>query len=325
MRESETTTISQIGTVVQRSRYFFAATHVRPDGDAIGSLLAITTMLKKLGKVVHPYCQDPVPEDYRFLPDVTEIRQKVEKDINYEVAFLVDCGELDRVGELAEAVKAIPIIINIDHHINSAPFGTIHWVDPEASSTCELLYKLSKGLGINLDEKLATQLYTGLLTDTGSFRFSNTTGSAFRMAASLVEAGAKPVEIAEYLYESYSPQRLHLLARVLASVRYRLNARLAFAELTLDMIRETASNPADSEGFVNLLRSVRSVQVAALFRQGEDGLVHVSLRSKGSVDVASFARLHGGGGHRNAAAFRLRDSWHEAKERIIKELEEFLR
>lgn len=321
MTESPTPAINAAVDLIEGHETFLVATHVRPDGDAVGSLLAMTRLLRLRGKSADPFCQDPVPPGHDFLAGVERIRNRPDNGDVYQVAVLVDCGDLARVGPtLARYIEKVPVIINIDHHSMTAPFGTVHWVDPNASSTCELLYLLTVRLGLELDPALATQLYTGLMTDTGSFRFANTHHRALEIAGRLVAAGARPAVIAQHVYESATPERLRLLAQVLDGTEFLLNDRLAAAELTQDMIARCGAAQTDGEGFIDLLRSVRSVEIAAIFREGPDGVVHVSLRSKGTVDVAAFARRHGGGGHRNAAAFRLSGERLAGKTEILQQL-----
>jgi phosphoesterase RecJ-like protein len=298
--------IPEVVASIQGNQRFLVATHVRPDGDAIGSVLSMTYLLERLGKRADPYCQDPVPTAYQFLPGTDSIRDSVLQPSQYEVAILVDCGDFLRVGTaLAEAIGKVPFLINIDHHVTHASFGNISWNRTSASSTCEMLYDLCLHLPLTIDATLATTLYTGLLADSGSFRFSNTTGQVLEIAAKLVAAGAKPAFIAEQVYDSASVESLRLLAMVLATLSFHANDRLAIAEMSREMFSATATSPADTEGFINFLRSVKTVAMAMLFREGTEGKVHVSMRSKGDVDVASFAQRQGGGGHRHAAAFEV--------------------
>lgn len=305
MNEQARQSIERIVKAIKEHERFLIATHVRPDGDAIGSLLSLTFMLRKLGKRADPFCQDAVPPGQEFLAGSQDIRPEPPDPTFYEAAFLVDCGEFSRVGSrLEESIRQVPMIINIDHHVSKMSFGDISWVDSSASSTCEMLYDLSQHLPLPLDADIASQLYTGILTDTGSFRFSNTTQRVLEIATALVGAGAKPAFIAEQIYDSASPQRLRLLAQVLSTVAFYHDDHLATAELTQRMFIETSTSPLDSEGFINHLRSVKPVEMAMLFREEKDGLINVSLRSKGSTDVAAFAQKFNGGGHRNAAAFR---------------------
>jgi bifunctional oligoribonuclease and PAP phosphatase NrnA len=306
MNNPQYNAIPEVVASIQGNQSFLVATHVRPDGDAIGSVLSMTHLLERLGKRADPYCQDPVPTAYQFLPGAHSIRDRVLQPSRYEVAILVDCGDYLRVGAaLAEAIAKVSFLISIDHHVAKASFGNIFWNRTSASSACEMLYDLCLALPVTLDATLATTLYTGLLADSGSFRFSNTTGRVLEIAAKLVAAGAKPAFIAEQVYDSASVESLRLLAMVLANLSFHANGRLAIAEMSQKMFTETGSSPADAEGFINFLRSVKTVEMAMLFREGTEGEVHVSMRSKGDVDVASFAQRQGGGGHRHAAAFEV--------------------
>ncbi len=310
---------------IQSNQRFLVATHVRPDGDAIGSVLSMTRVLQRLGKTADPYCQDPVPAAYEFLPAVQSIRNNATRPDLYDVAVLLDCGEFLRVGEaLAESIRRIPFQISIDHHISYGSFGNVFWNKTTASSTCEMLYELCQDLPLTIDADLATTLYTGLLSDTGSFRFSNTNQRVLEIAANLVAAGARPAFIAEQVYDSASVQSLWLLAKVLATLAFYSDDHLATAEMSQKMFSETRAAPADAEGFVNFLRSVGTVKMAILFREGTDGDVHVSLRSKGDIDVADFARRLGGGGHRNAAAFHVRGELGATRARFTGEALAFL-
>jgi phosphoesterase RecJ-like protein len=325
MNNPELETIQEIATSIRFNQSFLVATHVRPDGDAIGSVLSMTRMLHRLGKRAVPHCQDLVPAAYRFLPAVQSIRDRVTQPSSYDAAVLVDCGEFLRVGPaLAESIRQVPFLISIDHHITHTSFGNIFWNKTSASSTCEMLYDLCLSLSITIGADLATTLYTGLLTDSGSFRFSNTSQRVLEIAGALVAAGADPAFVAQQVYDSVSVQSLRLLERVLATLAFHANDRLATAEMTQRMFSETATSPADAEGFINFLRSVKSVEMAMLFREGTDGKIHVSMRSKGNVDVAGFAQRQGGGGHRHAAAFEVPGTLDAIRSRFTREALTFL-
>ena len=242
-----------------------------------------------------------------FCREAREVQNKPLESAEYEVAILVDCGDFERVGdELSEFIaRRVPFVINIDHHVPSKPFGNIYWVETSASSTCEMLFDLCMNLSLAPDADLSTLLYTGIMTDTGSFRFSNTNRRVFEIVSILVEAGADPAYIATQVYDSATPEKLKLLAQVLGTVEFHAGSRIATAELTRSMLSNSSASYMDSEGFINHLRSVKSVDLAILFREGNDGLVHVSLRSREGINVAKLAQRHGGGGHRQAAACRI--------------------
>lgn len=299
--------IREIISAIRDNERFMVATHVRPDGDAVGSLLATKLILQRLGKEVDVYAQDRIPPEFEFLPGSREVKNKPLGSEDYEVAILVDCGDFDRVGDELSAFigSRVPFVINIDHHIPNKSFGNIYWSEPSASSSCEMLFDLCMGLSLAPDSALATALYTGIVTDTGSFRFSNTNRRVFEIISILVDSGAEPFNIATQVYDSATPEKLKLLAQVLGTVEFHAGARIATAQLTRAMLSTSSASYMDSEGFINHLRSVKSVDLAILFREGSDGLVHVSMRSREGINVARLAQRHGGGGHRQAAACRI--------------------
>ncbi len=312
--------LHNIAETVQNHQRFLITSHSKPDGDAMGATLAMTFILRRMGKTATPHLEDPVPANCAFLPGVEDIVHGPPAAEEYDVAFILDCGDFSRIGKTLEPLVAeIPIIVNIDHHVGTRPYGHINWIETPASSTCEMLCRLASELGVSLDAPLATQLYTGIMTDTGSFRFSNTDQHVLELAAKLVGAGANPAHVARNIYESAPPQRLHLLAQTLTTVRFFQDNRLATAEVTQEMLTATGTTAMDSEGFINELRSVKPVELAILFRENEDGIVHVSMRSKENVDVAALARAHGGGGHHRAAAFRRKGHLPEIRHRITLE------
>ncbi|MHC1730236.1 MAG: bifunctional oligoribonuclease/PAP phosphatase NrnA [Syntrophobacteraceae bacterium] len=321
MSENHALEIREIISVIKNNERFLLATHVRPDGDAIGSLLGMKLMLQRLGKKVHAYSQDRFPPEFDFLPGTEQVLNKPPESTDYEVAILLDCGDFDRAGDdISEFIsKHVPFVINIDHHCLHKPFGNVFWIETSASSTCEMLFDLCTHLLLAPDADLASLLYTGIMTDTGSFRFSNTNRRVFEIASNLVAAGADPADIARQVYDSTSRAKLNLLAQVLGTIEFHSGARIASAELTRAMLSSTSASYSDSEGFINHLRSVKSVHLAILFREGSDGLIHVSLRSKEGIDVAKLAQRHGGGGHRQAAACKLPGSLYSVRSMFIDE------
>ena len=322
MNEKQIANIREIITAIRNNDRFLVATHVRPDGDAIGSLLGMKLILQRLGKKADAFSHDRFPPEFEFLPGSGEVRSKLSESDDYDVAVFVDCGDFDRVGEdLTEFISGrVPFVINIDHHCSNNPFGDAYWVETAASSACEMLFDLCMHLSLAPDADLASLLYVGIVTDTGSFRFSNTSRRVFEIASSLIEAGADAAFLAGQVYDSASPQKLNLLARVLSTVEFHAGARIATAELTRAMLASTAASYMDSEGFINHLRSVKSVDVALLFREGSDGMIHVSLRSRNGIDVARLAQRHGGGGHRQAAACRVKGKLDAVRSMLIGEV-----
>lgn len=285
------------------------ATHVNPDGDALGSLLAAALGLAKLGKRVHPSLggsEDRVPASYAFLPGIDRL---VGADtVPTTPAFVaLDCGAADRLGPLEDVARASARLINIDHHPGNEGFGTLNVVVPTASSTAELVTRLLEDLGVNFDRDIATCLYVGVVTDTGRFQYENTTPDTLRLAADLIVHGVQVPSIALEVFESAPFGYLKLLGHVLERATLFEKERFVYSWITLDDLKSTGTTLADTEKLIDAVRSTRDAEVAAVFKEQEDGKFRVSLRSKGPVSVGEIARAHGGGGHELAAGFTADD------------------
>ncbi len=294
------------------SRTVFLATHVNPDGDALGALLAMGLALQAAGRKVDMYNESPIPAVYRFLPGIGQIKREAPARFDYETVVVLDCGDLDRVGTVAARIQNSPRVINIDHHVTNTGFGHHQLIDSGASSSTELVYRLLKRMKIAIDQEIATLIYTGILTDTGSFRFANTNSRAFDICAEMVECGVDPYAVAQHVYGTYSLGRIKLLNMALDSIEISPNGKLSLMILTQAMFAETDTQPEDVDGMINYAKRIEDVRVAALIMENANGRetaanghkrFHVSLRSNGSVDVARIAASFGGGGHCNAAGF----------------------
>jgi len=316
--------IATIAQELKNNERFLMATHVNPDGDAIGSLGALALVLEGMGKQVVAYCQDEVPEFLRFLPYADRIVSEISGLDRFEVAVVLDCGALDRIGNAAEVLQHVGQIIHIDHHSSSGDFGQLNLVRPEYSSTAEILYEIFQAIPVSLTPEVAENIYTAILTDTGSFRFANTTARTLAIAAEMVSLGVVPEKVAGEIYDSMSPERIELLARSLDTLTLRSNGRVAAMHVSQRMLEETGTSLIDTDGFVNYPRAISSAEIAIFFREMAADEVNVSLRSRGGLDVAEFARIHGGGGHHNAAAFRLGGSLSEVVEKVLTEAGEFI-
>lgn len=272
--------------------------HVHPDGDVLGTLLALGLALEARGWHVVYGGPHPAPAILDFLPGVQRYRAMSAVEGSFEVAVLTDCPNPDRTeGLIGQARQASRRILNIDHHPDNRRYGDVNWVDPQAAATGELVYELLVALGGTITPAMATNLFTAIHTDTGSFRYSNVTPDTFRIAGALVAGGADPALVSGHLYERRSPDALRALAEVLARVQVSEDGRVAWLSLPGGLVAETF---VEAEDLVTYPRSIGSVQVACLFREG-DGRVKVSLRGKGEADVRQIAARFGGGGHRNAA------------------------
>ena len=280
---------------------FLITSHHNPDGDAVGSCLALAAGLTELGKSCVVANNDGVPTNLAWLPLAERVQTVVETDHGCDTVVLLDCGAIDRTGLSQEVLRAGRTLVNIDHHPGNALFGVVNLVDPGACATAELVYELLQALPVPVSYSAATSIYTAILTDTGCFRFSNTNTRAFQIASEMVTRGVDPAWVAQMVYDQQPIGRLRLLSHVLETLELSPRDRAAAAVVTRDMFSRTHTGAEDVEGFVNFARSICSVEVGLLLREEAPGRYRVALRAKGRVDVSAIARRFGGGGHRNAA------------------------
>jgi phosphoesterase RecJ-like protein len=302
------TELEQVADEIRQGERFLLTTHENPDGDALGSLLAMHDILEALGKdsVMFLAAKEfPLPVEYRFLP-LEEVFHEPPADLADRVVIFLDCGNIDRmpVDFLREGENTV---LNIDHHHDNTRFGTVNLVDVDASCTAEILYDLVGLLGVELTPEMANALYVGLITDTGNFMYENTDARSHRMAAALIEAGVDVNGTYRRLYEHAPLEKLKLVARALAGIERFEDGLLAITYISADDYRETGASEPLTEGIIDQLRTIDGTAIAAVVRDQADGgrAAHkVSLRSTdGRVDVSAIARKHGGGGHRRAAGF----------------------
>ena len=289
--------------------------HKNPDGDALGSQLALMLALEKSNKTVVAQNIDPVPEIYRFLPASSRIKTGSTVEGRYDAILVLD-ADPPRTG-LFDGNYPADTRINIDHHITNPAEWPLTWLAPSASATGEMVYELIQRLGIPMDREIALCLYTAIFTDTGSFRYSNTTPKSMRIAADLIEAGADPWLVTENVYESFAYRRIKLLGNVLAGVERTEDGRIAWVVVTEELFRRFGASSEDTENFINFVRSTKGVEVAILFRQTAALQYKISLRSKGRVDLSGLAQSLGGGGHKNAAGSTVDGTLDEVKKRVI--------
>lgn len=290
---------------LRRGRRSLLTSHLNPDGDAIGSEVGLARLLTQWGQEVVIWNHDPTPGVYRSLVGSEHIHVGPEPPAGFPEAFdhavVLECTHPERTG-LEEPLAALPLI-NIDHHLGNEGYGEVNWIDPAAPAVGAMIFRLARGQGMELDRQTANALYLTLVTDTGGFRYANTTAEAFEAAAALVRHGARPETISHWLYESQPESALRLLGEMLQTLEVAAEGRIASAWLSREMSRRSGARAGDSEGLIDYLRSIAGVEAAVLFRQLEDARFKVSLRSRGAVDVQRVARRFGGGGHKNAAGF----------------------
>ena len=314
--------ISEIIEAINEGRSFLITAHVRLDGDALGSELAMYLMLKKLGKDVVVYNQDHTPERYRFLPSAQNIVHNINNVEQYDVGIILDCSDLARVGDEEDKIGKIKRLINIDHHISNNGFCSLKMLDAHASSTGELVFRLMREMGFKMSKDICTNLYSAIITDTGSFRYSSTTNETFFAVGNLVENGADPQWIAENVYENDSPARLKLLAKALATLSLDLESKVGSLVVTQKDLLETGAAWEHTEGFVDIPRTVGGIEVSILYTQRGDNNFKLSLRSKAKVNVEKVAKKFGGGGHIHASACWMKGDIESIKSQIIKAVRE---
>lgn len=305
---------------VFRTRDNFALiAHFRPDGDAIGSTVALGLALRSLGKKVRLYNEDPVPERYRFLEGSAEIVPTPSRPIDAEVAVSLDNGAWKRLGERSmQALAGVPLLINIDHHGTNERFGTLNCVMPGEAATACILYKMIAALGAPFSPAVSRALYAGISTDTGSFQYEKTTPEVMRMAADLIEHGVNVMEINRLLYQEVSYKSLLVAREVLCGMRLEENGEVCSYVLDCATKQRLGTEADDTADLVDVIRVIRGVRVAAVFEELEDGRVRVSLRSKDpAIDVSKIAGQFGGGGHPLASGIRMQGPLSEASERVL--------
>ena len=310
--------------VLKEQDRFIVASHINPEGDALGSSIALGLALKRLGKEVHVFNTDGVPYLYRFLPSRETVVNSLDgvKTDDY-CLVLVDCNEADRAGLEKHRFR---FTIVVDHHLTKKDFGDIKWIEPESAATGLMIYHIIKSLGIEITKGIAENLYTALSIDTGTFRYDNTTSEVLRVAAELIDCGADPAMVAIRLYESWTFKRFRLLLAMLNTLEIKRvkTINVALTYITTDMFKQTGTTQADTENFSNFPRMIDDIEVSVMFRQTDDGAWKASMRGKGAVNLATVAASMGGGGHRNAAGFKAEGSLDLIIKRLLKSIESSL-
>jgi phosphoesterase RecJ-like protein len=293
--------------------------HIRPDGDGLGSGLALYWILRSLGKDADVVLRDRVPPGYEVLPGADAVVVQPDVEQLYDAAFVIECSDVERPG--LPSLKD-QFVVNIDHHSTTVSFGDINWIDSTAAAVGEMIYNLSKALGVEVTKEIAECLYTALLTDTGSFHFSNTTERTLKIASELVRRGVEPARISQALYYSYPFSKIKLLGLVLSTIERDESGRVAWVTMDREIMNEAGAAEEDSDGIVNHALSIDEVEAVAFFKELTPGTYRVSLRSKGKYNVARVAEQFGGGGHRNAAGCRIEGDLESVKRRVIEGLQQ---
>jgi len=306
--------IAAIVAAIRERQRFVLSSHARPDGDSIGSQLAMTYALRALGKHVEIVNQDPAPSPLMTFPGVSEIRVAGEVAGEFDAAIVMECSELGRTG-----VAGLDryFVINIDHHPGNAGYGAINWFDGDAAACAEMVFDIVRALGVPLSVEIAVHIYVGILTDTGSFHYSNISSRTFDICSRLVDAGVDPPRVARSIFDSNSLGRLKLFGSVLSTIQLEDDGRLAVVAVDREMAAAAGGTYEDTEGLINLPLTVREIQAVVFFKELDPRLFRVSMRSKGEIDVCSVAKQFGGGGHKNASGCTVAGAYAEVRARLV--------
>ncbi len=309
--------LSQVVELIENKQSFAITTHVRPDGDGVGSSLGLCWLLRSLGKNAEVVLRDAIPVSYLTLPGAKEVKQVSEVNGKYDAVFVIECSDLARPG--IDGLDA-QVTVNIDHHSTSEHFGTINWIDATASAVGEMIYNLCKAIGGRISKEIAECIYLAIVSDTGSFHFSNTTDRTLKVASELIKVGVKPAAVSEVIYNSYPWSRIELMRQVLDTVRRDESGKIACMRQTLAMADNAESVDGDNNGFVNIPLAAKDVEAVLYMRETKPDVYRCSLRSKGDINVARVAEKFGGGGHKNASGLRVEGDWDDLEAEILREL-----
>jgi len=307
--------LKQVLQEIEQRQRFLLTSHARPDGDAIGSALACSQILRLMGKEAEVVLRDGVPRIYQPLPFADTVITTDRVNGKYEAAIILECDSVQRTRLQGLEDR---FLINIDHHLSGRPFAHVNWIEPQAVATAELVYKLAREAGVKISPEIATCIYTAVLTDTGSFMFEGTNEHTFALARELVLAGANPAHCARSVYFGHSTAKLRLLGAALSNL-HREGA-LAWIWVTQEQMQAAGAKEEDCEGLVNYALSIYDVEVAAFFRELPDRRFRVSLRSKGKLNVSTIAEHFGGGGHQCASGCSLDGPLSIAVARVVEQL-----
>lgn len=319
----ENVSFAEIGKAIERHQSFAVVSHVRPDGDAIGSILALGHALEQLGKSVRYLNNDGCPESLAFLPGSEKVEVSGEAgDVEIEVAIILDTAAHSRVGEASlQAIKNAELLINIDHHVSNPAYGDLNYVDSGSPATGQIIYDLLMALDWPISKITRDAIYVAVSTDTGSFQYAGTTRRTYEMAADLVSRGLKVGEINQLTYDNYPYRRVELMRALLNTLEQSEDKRLVWWDLRLDTKKDLMLVDDDSEGMIDFIRAVRGVVVAVFFEELEDGMIRVSMRSKDRrVNASEVCEAFGGGGHALAAGIRMPGPLEDARSKVLAEI-----
>jgi phosphoesterase RecJ-like protein len=312
-------TLAQIAEALRAHQRFTIMSHIRPDGDALGCIIALGLALREMGKEVTLWNEDGAAEKFHYLPGWDLVSRPPAEPVDVEVAVALDTASQLRLGTALTAVKSAQLWINIDHHISNEGYGDLSYIDATAPATGQILYELIEFAGFPLTPDIAENLFAAISTDTGSFQYPNTTARTYEIGAALIRAGVKVGDLSQKMYESYPLRRVYLLRALLNALKLSCEGRVASFVLTQKMVDELGVIPDDNEGLIDTIRAIDGVVVAAFIEElASEGKVRISLRSKDErVDVCKIAQQFRGGGHKLAAGARFKGPVTEVEEKVL--------
>lgn len=303
----------------KRNKTFLVSAHIHLEGDALGSELAMAGLLRSLGKKVIMLNADRVPGEYRFLPGVGSIRNDI-LSLEYDVAVLVDCSDVSRIGKVRKVLRQDKKLVNIDHHVSNARFADINWVEPRASSTSEMIYELFGALGVKMKKNDALCLYTGILTDTGSFKYKTTSWRTHMIVGELCKHGLDIYGIYRHIYESMSVVTVKSLAKIIGTLDFSKDKKVAWLKVRHALVRKDPNLVEQTDDIIHFARAICGVEVAILFKEIRPGReTRVNFRSTGKADVNALAQIFGGGGHRMASGATIKGRFSDVVRGVVKE------
>ncbi|MEY2505684.1 MAG: bifunctional oligoribonuclease and phosphatase NrnA [Verrucomicrobiota bacterium] len=311
----------EIAAVLRSQQTFAVLSHVRPDGDALGSQLGLALSLSKLGKTVMVRNEDGLLEKYGFLPGGEFLQTPLSEPQDFDVAIALDTATQSRLGTATSLVRSAKTWINIDHHPSNPGYGDLVYIDPTAPATGQILFELITSQDLPMDAAIAENLFVAISTDTGSFQYPNTTARTFEIGAQLLHCGVNVGRVSQLLYENYPRRRAELLRELLGTMRFEGQGKVASFSLSLKTAAALGARPEDNEGLIDHIRAIQGVIVAVFFEELPEAKVRVSMRSKSdAADVCAICEKFGGGGHRLAAGARVRGTLAEVEEKVLKEI-----
>ena len=308
---------TQVGGLIDAHQEMLILGHKDADGDTLGCSLAFAEALRTMGKRVWVIIPPPVPQMYDWLPGYDQIVERPPADADPQLVLFFDAGNMERSGTAVRHIAAHATIVNIDHHLTNAMFGDLNLIDPKAAAVGEMVIDMLDSYGYEITPTIATNLYTAIMTDTGGFRHENTTAEALEHAARLARLGADPGQIASMVYKSRPLTTLKLNALSLAEMRVEADGRLVWSKVTRRMLKEAGAVMAESEGIIDNLNSIGGLDLAILFKEVNDRMTKISVRSRGAVDAAALTAEFGGGGHLRAAGAEIAEPMEKAVELVV--------